>query len=130
MNPKIIRLNEAALYKIGFDPVTVHAFRNLVRVVGDVAEGPTLPEMDEKAKETDRLIGVLQENVAVLQGILDILQSAPMQTDEPRGEQFGTDPIAQPVPEISQIYTEVRQIAEAQAVLASQIQDIKQGIML
>lgn len=148
MTPQITRLNESALYALGMDRVTVQALRNIVRITGeDNTSGPTVPAISEQAAATARLVGALRDQVDILTSIIEIIQLAPepVTPDLSRIDDLALMPPISLLQQVEHLTTEVRQTAEAvanlrefmqtevrqiadqQAVTACQIQDIQLG---
>lgn len=124
MTAQITRLDAAALRALGMDRVMVDALLNMVRVTGTSNDGPTVPQVGEKVDETAELVGALQERVAVIQQLIDLLSTspAPIPLDPAAFHPFAIQPVQQTVPETVHIVTEVRQIAEEVASLREYLQ--------
>lgn len=147
MKPQIVRLDEAALRALGMDPVMVNAFRNIMRVTGVQSDGPTVPGLGDQAAQLTKLLGVLREQVLVLQAVIEFIQfqPEPVTPDLSGIDALAALPVAAPFQQIEHLTTEIRQIAEAvgnmreylqtelrqvaeqQTVLAGQLQELKQG---
>lgn len=119
MTAQVFRINEAALLRAGLDPVSVKALSNMARVVGVTGDSPTVSQLDGKAAENAALTVVLREQIEMLQGVLDVLGSGV--------EALGVMPPVPVAEQVDHLTTEVRQIAEQVAYLASQINELKQG---
>lgn len=122
MKQQILRLDEAALYALGMDRVTVNALRNMIRVTGNDNTTPTVPEVAEAAGIAGQVIAQLREKIDMLQSIVDVLQMAPAETDidlsavtalsilPPPSQQQALQPM-------EDIRVELRQVSEQVAML-------------
>lgn len=149
MKQQITKLNESSLRTV-FDPVTVKALANAVRVTGNDTESPTVPEVADQVDQTDIVVAALQQQVGLLQDLIAILQSQPANIPQDISvlDALGLTPVAQQYPPIEflqtevrqlserlsqfseHLTTEVRQLADQQIVNAQLIQELKQGTML
>lgn len=132
MTPRIARINEAVLFSLGFDRVTVEALRNIVRVTGSESDSPTVPEVVKQVDGTALAVDTLRTHLEAVKSVLEALQFVPepIQPDLSGIESAALAPLARMVEIVEHLDTEVRQIAEQQAAMARQIQDIQQGIPL
>lgn len=150
MKQQIVRLDEAALARLGFDRVLIAALRNVLRVTGNESDGITVPELGQKADETKEIVAALREQIIMIQFLIDAIQLSPLPETPDLGriddlefsppfslaqqvEHLTTEVrhIADQLAEMSEhLTTEVRQIADQQIVNANLIHEIRQGTML
>lgn len=110
----ITKLNARTLYALGFDKVTVEALLNIARVVGSAPDSPTVPEVAQQADTTGTMLTQISATLDAVAVALSLVEQAPL---------------PQLMQQLEVIQTEVRALAAQQAVLASQINDLRQGIM-
>lgn len=120
----IVRLNEAALYAMGMDRVTVNALTHFIRQIGAEEGGHTLPQVAEQADAMELAMGSMQ------------LPSMPMdptdwQAPAPAAPQAQDDqaPLAVMAALVESLQTEVRSLAEQLALARAEINEVKQGPM-
>lgn len=130
MTPKITRLDAATLSRV-FDRVTVDALMNMLRVTGTESNGPTVPEVDNRAENTEVMFGTLRDMFDALRREIEMGMTYP-ESDVPdlsRLEGLALLPPVLLAQQVEHLTTEVRQLAESLAALSTQIQEIKQGPM-
>ena len=120
----IVRLNEAALYAMGMDRVTVNALTHFIRQIGAEEGGPTLPQVVDQVDSLDTAFASApQPSMA--------LDPADWQAPAPAAPQAQDDPapLAVMAALVESLQTEVRSLAEQLAVARAEINEVKQGPM-
>lgn len=120
----IVRLNEAALYAMGMDRVTVNALTHFIRQIGAEEGGHTLPQVADQVDNLD-----LAFASAPQPGVT--LDPADWQAPVPAMPQGPDDqaPLAVMAALVESLQTEVRSLAEQLAVARAEINEVKQGPM-
>lgn len=121
----MVRLNEAALYALGMDRVTVNALTHFIRQIGAIEGGNTLPQVAEQVVELEIAVGSVQPTLPPIEppGML----APPL---IPQQQQDDLTPPQAVVAAIEHLQTEVRSLAEQLAAARAEIHELKQGPML
>ena len=120
----IVRLNEAALYALGMDRVTVNALTHFIRQVGAEEGGHTLPQVAGQVDNLDLAFGTVPQP-SLAHDPAD-WQAPALAVPQAQDDQA---PLAVMAAMVESLQTEVRSLAEQLAVARAEINEVKQGPM-